>query len=169
MSTSDSLSAFSNMVYFNAFLILVPLVYAAPAPAPATPTNLQGNPPSAWASKKCTEPSLTDAFAPPQKRWEAADAQDAWAAVELSWNQHGVPAGDQPAPFTGYVGNFFHTKDGFNCSNMANGPCQDTIECADDSQGSHPAGFLIMNSFVMLHQVSAASTAAACSVQLTDE
>jgi hypothetical protein len=122
---------------------------------------------NSWIQKQCSDQSIDDAAAPAAARWKAAAADDAWNAVLLGWNQEALPAGDIPLTFSGYVGNFFHAKDGLACQNMADNPCDDTIACT----GISPAGYapsipkfghaeaemirraLIINSMVTLHDV----------------
>ncbi len=119
-------------------------------PAPQTPATV-GVPPSDWLSKQCTDQYLNDAAAQPALRWNAAAADHAWNSVELAWNQEPPPAGDVPLPFSAYVSNYFHSKDRLACENLAENPCDDTVLCTDVN---HPAGFLIINSFVAIHDVS---------------
>jgi hypothetical protein len=113
---------------------------------------------------------MNDAAAPPAVRWNASAAGDASNAVKLAWNQEAPSPGDMSLNFSEYVGNFFQTKPGLDCGNMADNPCDDTITCDDDIT---PAGYapsipkpehseaddktirryLIVNSMVALHLV----------------
>ncbi|KAH7136369.1 hypothetical protein EDB81DRAFT_78172 [Dactylonectria macrodidyma] len=103
-----------------------------------------------WSDATCSVTEITDASYRPDVRWNSVDSQSAWSAVANSWNSD--PAGqDQTVlPFPMMASNFFHGPEHMNCQDVGDGTCNTMIQCDDTS---FPAGYLILNSFVSIHQV----------------
>lgn len=108
----------------------------------------------AWTSIACTAPSVNDANAPGDQRWQAADASDAWSEIVAAFDnpQLSNPPGDYPEDLPGFLWNAFHYNDAPDCGNIADGNCDVTEQCGNDA-GAPPAIFLIMNSITYIHRI----------------
>ncbi|KPM40529.1 hypothetical protein AK830_g6050 [Neonectria ditissima] len=98
-------------------------------------------------SVQCSAEYINDAEHP-DLRWDAAGAGWAYKVASARWTIDQLSDTPSSLSFTEFIGNLFNSKDLLVCTNMADGPCQDTMTCDDVNQ---PAGFLILNSFVSLH------------------
>jgi hypothetical protein len=105
-----------------------------------------------WTQVKCTDFGVTDAALPSDVRWNALDAQGAWAEVTNAWNNNPPPSGDVPLQFTEFVMSYYHGPDNWNCRDIGDNACAPGIlECGDTTKG--PAGWLVGNSFANIHNV----------------
>ena len=128
LSTASPLSLFTIGLLTN-------LCVAHPAPQ---------NPPTPF---KCT-PEITDATRNPKDRWAAADANDEWLGA-LNY----VKAAANPAKlsFPELVSNFVDGPPNMHCGIIAGRDgCATESKCVDAASG----GFLILNSFVGISDVS---------------
>ncbi|KAE8149794.1 hypothetical protein BDV25DRAFT_172654 [Aspergillus avenaceus] len=101
----------------------------------------------------CTDHAVVDfKVIPPQERWEALDCATAWEdalavyrEIDQDWNMG----------FTESISNTFHTRQSMNCSILTpKSNCATSFECHDSQgEGSGPAGYEIMNSFVKIHEM----------------
>lgn len=123
----------------------------AAASSSGVASSTQPTPASSWQSVSCSDSSIANAAAPPASRWEAADTDDAWNAALAAWNSQQSQSGGSSLPFSAFISNFFHGPEGWNCQDVGNVPCSTVVQC---DQVDHPAGFLILNSFSAVHQVS---------------
>jgi hypothetical protein len=137
--------------YLVPFAFLIPSILSSPVPNVGhevgfTPVH-RG---LIWSDATCTVKEITDASYRPDIRWAAVDSESAWSAVANSWN-HDAPGENQNVlPFPMMVSNFFHGPEHMNCQDVGDGTCNTMIQCDDTS---FPAGYLILNSFVAIHQV----------------
>ncbi|KAI5460174.1 hypothetical protein BGZ63DRAFT_455688 [Mariannaea sp. PMI_226] len=135
-----------------ALAVLLLSVTAAPRPVALTTSNslLANSPQSDWGTVQCTVKEIADASYSPDVRWAAVDSEHAWQAVTNSWNNDAPDAGQVFLPFPMMVSNFFHGPEHLNCQDIGDGTCNTMIQCSDTN---HPAGYLIINSFVSIHQI----------------
>lgn len=107
-----------------------------------------------WTSVPCTAPTINDADAPGDQRWQAADASTAWKQILEAFSnpQLSNPPGDYPEDLPGFIWNAFHYRDAPDCGNIADPSCDVTEQCGDPS-GAPPAIFLIMNSITYIHRI----------------
>ncbi|KAH6988123.1 hypothetical protein BKA56DRAFT_612847 [Ilyonectria sp. MPI-CAGE-AT-0026] len=103
-----------------------------------------------WSDATCSVTEITDASYLPDVRWNAVDTTSAWSAVANSWNSDPAGTGQTVLPFPMSVSNFFHGPEHMNCQDVGDGTCNTMVQCDDTS---FPAGYLILNSFVAIHQV----------------
>ncbi|KAH7116567.1 hypothetical protein B0J13DRAFT_571689 [Dactylonectria estremocensis] len=103
-----------------------------------------------WSNATCSIKEITDASYNPDVRWASVDSENAWSAVATSWNKNALGTGQSILPFPMMVSNFFHGPEHMNCQDVGDGTCNTMIQCHDTSL---PAGYLILNSFVAIHQV----------------
>ncbi|KAI5460680.1 hypothetical protein BGZ63DRAFT_425168 [Mariannaea sp. PMI_226] len=102
-----------------------------------------------WTQVSCTDYGVTDAAMPSNQRWTALDANGAWSEVTNAWNNDPAPDGDLTLQFPEWLMNYFHGPDNWNCQDINNGGCSPgVLQCGDTT---HPAGWLIMNSFANIH------------------
>ncbi|KPM42325.1 hypothetical protein AK830_g4226 [Neonectria ditissima] len=131
---------------FLASLSILSSVLASPLPgfSPVRDRKL------VWSSATCSVTEITDASYRADLRWSAVDTESAWSAVANSWNSEAPGEGQLFLPFTMKVSNFFHGPEHMNCQDVGDGTCNTMVQCDDTS---FPAGYLILNSFVAIHQV----------------
>lgn len=118
----------------------------------ATPSSsARPTPTGSWQIVSCSDPTIANAAAAPSSRWQAADTDDAWNAAVEAWTGGQSQSGGVSLPFSAFISNFFHGPESWNCQDVGNVPCSTVVQC---DQVDHPAGFLILNSFSSVHQVS---------------
>lgn len=89
-------------------------------------------------------------------RWSEADVDDAWTAVERYWNEDPASAG---LNFVQAVSHFWNGPDGWNCGIVGQDPCGSAPQaCGDKNETTKdidaPAGWIILQSFSTIHNVS---------------
>ncbi|KAF7551533.1 hypothetical protein G7Z17_g4932 [Cylindrodendrum hubeiense] len=102
------------------------------------------------ATIKCDEKLLTDAGVPSADRWAAAGAEWALEVTNVNWGWYQGTSDAGRLAYSEFVSNSFNAKEMMLCQNMGDGPCMDTVTCNEVNQ---PAGYLILNSFAMLHMM----------------
>ncbi|RBQ87190.1 hypothetical protein FVER53263_20411 [Fusarium verticillioides] len=135
--------------------LLLSFVVTSPVPSighddSETGFSLLRNRQLSWSQATCSVKEITDASYKPNLRWDAVDARSAWSAVANSWNSKASLENQNTLPFPMTVSNFFHGPEHMNCQDVGDGTCNTMIQCDDTS---FPAGYLILNSFVSIHQI----------------
>ncbi|KAG8530286.1 uncharacterized protein KY384_004788 [Bacidia gigantensis] len=126
---------------------------ALPQGTPGDPPASPGPPtsPNDWKTLKCTIPAVTDATQNPSIRWKGVDADDAWkAALEYA----STTANPAQLSFSQLISQFFHGPDNMHCElPNARDTCATAVLCKDPPAG-YAAGFLILNSFVEISNLT---------------
>ncbi|KAK7424633.1 hypothetical protein QQZ08_008516 [Neonectria magnoliae] len=93
---------------------------------------------------------ITDASYRADLHWSTVNTESALSAVANSWNSEAPGEGQLFLPFTMKVSNFFRGPEHMNCQDVGDGTRNTMVQCDDTF---FPAGYLILNSFVAIHQV----------------
>lgn len=103
-----------------------------------------------WYKLDCKAPAATDINMPGYKRWTAMDTTGAWGAANGYW--HNNASNDNS--YSEELSYFFKGPSNINCGILAdkNG-CDGTGSISCD-QWSHPAGYFILSSMMLLEDVS---------------
>lgn len=106
-----------------------------------------------WTSIPCTAPYVSDYLSyTAQERWAALDCSNAWDGAIRIWKEKRQTGNIR---FTESLLDTFHVAQGSDCETLTElNNCEQTITCSD-SEGTGPAGYLIMNSLIKLHEIHA--------------
>ncbi len=123
--------------------------------AAAIPTagNERGN----FSNVLCRDGDVGNPAASAALRWSEADVSDAWEAVERYWNENPASAG---LNFVQAVSHYWNGPESWNCGAVGSDPCDSAPQsCGDKSKADKdidtPAGWMILQSFSTIHNVSA--------------
>lgn len=119
------------------------------------PGPIRGGRTGNWTRLLCSDRSIYDwDNLTPAERWKRLDVNDAFADVVRVWHQD--VADQANYTFSQSVYHTLHSADENHCESFSNG-CQETKECTDFvGDGTGPAGYLLVNSFVLIHRVNPA-------------
>ena len=123
--------------------------------AAAIPTA--GNEPGNFSDVLCSDGDIGNPAASAALRWSEADVSDAWDAVERYWNENPASAG---LNFVQAVSHYWNGPESWNCGAVGSDPCDSAPQsCGDKSKADKdidtPAGWMILQSFSTIHNVSA--------------
>lgn len=103
-----------------------------------------------WRTATCTGTTV-DAKALPNERWAAAGATEALREVLDEWKKYNSGPNEVKFEFSQFVSWYFGGPEMWRCSKLLDVPCSTSLTC---EATKYPAGYLILNSFSKLHQVS---------------
>ncbi|KAE8404436.1 hypothetical protein BDV37DRAFT_293915 [Aspergillus pseudonomiae] len=113
-----------------------------------------GNRTGNWTELHCTDRAVADKRGlSPSERWNQIDAPHAWADVIDMWRTF-----DRSRPkmaFTASISDTLNGPDNAECGTFAaTNNCDNTKQCKEfDTNGAGPAGYMIWNSMVYIHQL----------------
>ena len=109
-----------------------------------------------WIDVSCTYGSIPDPDynADPWTQWNDTGAEAAWEAMVATWN---IREDTTDLTFSAFVFEFFNGPHDPQCDNIAEGSCDNSLNCGQvaypNAPASSPAGWLIMSSMVNVHRV----------------
>ncbi|THC89244.1 hypothetical protein EYZ11_011312 [Aspergillus tanneri] len=106
-----------------------------------------------WTDLHCTDQAVVDKRTlSPSERWNRIDAPHAWADAIDVWKT--IDRGTQMA-FTASISDTLDGPEIVNCGTLqSTSDCGDTKQCKEfDNNGAGPAGYLIWNSLVYVHEL----------------
>ncbi|KAK1499462.1 hypothetical protein CCUS01_00186 [Colletotrichum cuscutae] len=134
----------SNITMRNlAFLLLASNAHAIPT-ALWTRTDK-------WEQTTCSDANVTDAKVLANVRWASADTNTSWKEAVAAWQAYKPGTTSAQLKFPAFISDFYGGPEGWDCQDPVNTPCSTTVQCASTK---HPAGFLLLNSFSKLHDLS---------------
>lgn len=124
---------------------------------PSTPSppavSIHGNRTGIWTTLNCSMPAVREIFMDPAQRWLELDTPRAFQDVVDTWKTYDRP---NNRDFLKSVENTIADIEGQNCGHISDPGCAAMIDCQhfENQPGTGPAGFLIHNSFVNIHNAS---------------
>ncbi|GFF80120.1 killer toxin subunits alpha/beta [Aspergillus lentulus] len=106
-----------------------------------------------WTELHCTDQAVVDKRTlSPSERWNRIDAPHAWADAINVWKT--IDKGTQMA-FTASISDTLDGPESVNCGTLkSTSNCGETKQCKEfDNNGAGPAGYLIWNSLVYVHEL----------------
>ncbi|KAH8645403.1 hypothetical protein BX600DRAFT_391288 [Xylariales sp. PMI_506] len=99
-----------------------------------------------YQTVNCENPAITNADQDQSDRWDEVGTD---TAIEIFLLDYFYQQDSTSLTFPEYVSNFFHGPEGMDCGETsADVGCEAMSECSDVN---YPAGYLILNSFVAVH------------------
>jgi hypothetical protein len=115
---------------------------------------IEGNRTGNWTSLTCTDPAVVGlATFTSSERWGMLDCDDAWTDALNVWTTIDNVTHNLNFPLS--VWNTFHAPENSACQVLLiDANCDTTLECTDTvGEGSGPAGYLVLNSLIEVHEV----------------
>lgn len=106
-----------------------------------------------WTEQDCTGQGAADIHAlTAQQRWDMLDCAHAWQDALDVWTQIDRPANN--LTFSESIANTYHVGENAGCANLlAEDNCDSIVVCTQAvGAGSGPAGYVLWNSLVMVHE-----------------
>ncbi|ROW15174.1 hypothetical protein VPNG_03014 [Cytospora leucostoma] len=113
----------------------------------------EGNRTGNWTEMDCSSQRVADLHAlTPQERWDMLDCVNAWQDAIDVWTQIDRPA--KKLSFPESIANTYHVGENANCGSLfGEDNCDEIIECTQAvGSGTGPAGYVIWNSLVLIHE-----------------
>ncbi|KAK1522816.1 hypothetical protein CPAR01_14359 [Colletotrichum paranaense] len=104
-----------------------------------------------WEQTTCSDANVTDAKVLANVRWASADTNTSWKEAVAAWQAYKPGTTSAQLKFPAFISDFYGGPEGWDCQDPVSTPCSTTVQCADTK---HPAGFLLLNSFSKLHDLS---------------
>ncbi|KAI1352858.1 hypothetical protein F5Y01DRAFT_324113 [Xylaria sp. FL0043] len=117
-----------------------------------TDPYIEGDRTGNWTTLSCEDRAVVDlAHLTPLERWGMLDCQTAWEDAIRVWKDIDRPEGN--IVFSQSIANTFHVTENSDCDSLkAFTNCDQVAVCAEHA-GSGPAGYLVWNSLVVIHEI----------------
>lgn len=114
-----------------------------------------------WESLDCSAKAVNDIYMPASQIWSDLNCDSAWKDAMRYWDQHEQTADSHDLEFSEVMSYYFHGPKYIRCGDLANGNA-----CGGDNAGAltcskfnSPAGYEILQSFMLLENVRCLSAA----------